>query len=82
MMHESGHILGVYSSNTPGCDDDQSRGFRQVNWWKWFFAYKSVMNYGRVVTILDYSDGSRGKNDFDDWHRIDLTLFQQTGEED
>ncbi len=76
MMHESGHILGIYHSNTPGCDDGNSHHYKMKNWWKWRFTYRSCMNYGRVITVLDYSDGSRGKNDFDDWYRVDLTLFQ------
>jgi hypothetical protein len=25
--------------------------------------------------MVDYSDGSRGLNDFDDWHDMDLTFF-------
>ena len=29
-----------------------------------------------MYKIVDYSDGSRGRNDFDDWDRIDLTAFQ------
>ena len=78
MMHESGHILGIYNSNTPGCDDRNSHHYKMKNWWKWRFTYRSCMNYGRVITVLDYSDGSRGKNDFDDWYRIDLTLFQRS----
>jgi len=27
--------------------------------------------------VVDYSDGSRGRNDHDDWGTIDLTLFQR-----
>lgn len=73
-MHECGHTLGIFNGNTPGCDDSQSGPF-QKNWLKWM-PYKSVMNYGYIYRILDYSDGSRGKNDFDDWNRLDLTYFQ------
>jgi hypothetical protein len=28
-----------------------------------------------MYTFVDYSDGTNGINDFDDWGRIDLTLF-------
>lgn len=73
-MHECGHTLRIYNGNTPGCDDSQSGPF-QKNWLKWR-PYKSVMNYGYIYRILDYSDGCRGKNDFDDWNRLDLTYFQ------
>jgi hypothetical protein len=74
-MHESGHTLGIFNGNTPGCDDQESKYPWQLNWWKWR-PYKSVMNYGYMYQIVDYSDGSRGKNDFDDWDRLDFTWFQ------
>ena len=73
-MHECGHSLGIHHGNTPGCDDGMS-GPLQVNWLKWR-PYKSVMNYGYIYRMVDYSDGSRGKNDFDDWNRLDLNYFQ------
>jgi len=78
MMHETGHTLGIYGSdsNTPGCDDPDTHFPWEINWWAWI-TYESCMNYGRVYQIVDYSDGSRGKNDFDDWNNIDLTLFQR-----
>jgi hypothetical protein len=75
-MHECGHTLGIFNGNTPGCDDHFGKYPWQANWWKWR-PYKSVMNYGYMYQIVDYSDGSRGKNDFDDWNRLDLTYFQR-----
>lgn len=75
MMHETGHVLGIYSGNTPGCDNQDTYFPWQKSWWKWR-TYMSCMNYAYVYQYVDYSDGSRGKNDFDDWARIDLTLFQ------
>lgn len=74
-MHECGHTLGIFNGNTPGCDDQEGKYPWQLNWWKWL-PYKSVMNYGYMYWMLDYSDGSRGQNDFDDWNRLDLTYFQ------
>ena len=76
IMHETGHVLGIFHGNTPGCDDQTGKFPWHLNWWKWL-PYKSCMNYGWMYTIVDYSDGSRGRNDFDDWDRIDLTAFQQ-----
>ena len=73
-MHECGHTLGIFNGNTPGCDDQLSKNPFQINYWKWI-PYKSVMNYGYIYRILDYSDGRRGKNDFDDWNRLDLSYF-------
>ncbi len=70
-MHECGHTLNI---NNPGVDDQNSKFLWQLNWWKWR-PYKSVMNYGYMFLMVDYSDGSRGLNDFDDWHDMDLTFF-------
>jgi len=75
-MHETGHTLGIFNGNTPGCDDQLGRYPWEKNWWKWG-PYKSCMNYRYTYRMVDYSDGSRGKNDFDDWNRIDLTFFQR-----
>jgi len=71
-MHETGHTFGF---NPIGGHDRDSFYPWQINWWKWR-PYKSCMNYGYMYSSVDYSDGSRGKNDFDDWDRIDLTYFQ------
>lgn len=76
IMHETGHTLGIFNSNTPGCDDQIGKKPWHLHFWKWH-NYKSVMNYGYVYRMVDYSDGSRGRNDFDDWDTIDLTLFQK-----
>ena len=70
-MHECGHTLDI---NNNGVDDRNSMYPWQLNYWKWR-PYKSVMNYGYMYLMVDYSDGSRGLNDFYDWHDIDLTFF-------
>ena len=74
-MHEIGHTLGIFHGNTPGCDDQVGKYPYQIHYWRWR-PYKSCMNYAYVYRFVDYSDGSRGKNDFNDWDRIDLTRFQ------
>jgi len=73
-MHELGHTFGF---NPIGGHDRDSAYPWQLGWWKWR-PYKSCMNYGYMYKVVDYSDGSRGKNDFDDWdkERLDLTAFQ------
>jgi hypothetical protein len=81
MMHEFGHTLGIFGSNTPGCDDQDGKYPYQLDYWRWR-NYKSVMNYryvyGGLDNKVDYSDGAHGRNDFDDWARIDLQFFQRT----
>lgn len=79
MMHETGHTLGIWGDNTPGCDDQDGKYPWEIDYWRWG-NYKSVMNYRYTYTGLDeidYSDGSHGRNDFDDWSRIDLQFFQR-----
>lgn len=71
-MHELGHTLDI---NIPGGHDTSSQAPWQIGWWKWR-PYKSCMNYGYTYFLVDYSDGSRGKNDHDDWSNLDLTYFQ------
>jgi hypothetical protein len=71
-MHELGHTLNI---RIPGGHDTDSYYPWQIGWWKWR-PYKSCMNYGYTYELVDYSDGSRGKNDHDDWHTLDLPGFQ------
>jgi hypothetical protein len=72
IMHETGHSLGI---NCPGADCHTGLWPWQVNYWR-YGPYKSVMNYRYVYSdLVDYSDGSRGKNDWNDWSTIDLTNF-------
>jgi len=72
MMHETGHSLNIQA---PGVDVGDSVYPWQINFWR-FGPYRSVMNYRYCYSgLVDYSDGSRGKNDYDDWGTIDLTLI-------
>ena len=76
LMHETGHTLGIFNGNTPGCDNHYTLTPLNFDFWK-YGGYLSVMNYRYVYSgLIDYSDGSRGKNDFNDWDTIDLTFFQ------
>jgi len=36
------------------------------------------MNYCYTYRILDYSDGSHGRNDFDDWGNLDFYFFKNS----
>jgi len=80
MLHELGHTLGVVMGRPLGCDNQLMR-FRFSIQKIIFKNYKSVMNYQYCNTILDYSDGSHGIFDSDDWSKIDLTYFQPEGAE-
>jgi hypothetical protein len=72
MMHETGHLLDV---EAPGADNHGGAWPWNVEFWR-YGSYKSVMNYRYIYSdLIDYSDGSHGKNDYDDWATIDLTYF-------
>ena len=72
IMHETGHTLNI---RAPGCDARHSVWPWQLNFWV-FANYKSCMNYRYVYRgLVDYSDGTHGINDDDDWGKIDLTFF-------
>jgi len=75
MMHEMGHNFGIRFGEPFGCDN----WFAKYPWQPlfWFIRnYKSMMNYQYTYSIFDYSDGSHGRGDFDDWDNIDLTYFE------
>ncbi len=81
ILHELGHSLGIGPWNVPGNDNisfiesrDAEREYLEKHG-----NYKSVMNYYYIYdkTIVDYSDGSNGDGDFNDYGFFDLTFFQQ-----
>jgi hypothetical protein len=75
-MHETGHTLNI---RAPGCDARHSVWPWQTNYWV-YANYKSCMNYRYVYRgLVDYSDGTHGENDYDDWGTIDLTAFNPGG---
>jgi hypothetical protein len=75
-MHELGHTLGL---TWLGGHSQGSGLLYNLLFYK-YLPYKSIMNYAYMYglykrNLVDYSDGSRGKNDFDDWSNIDYTYF-------
>jgi hypothetical protein len=75
IVHEMGHNFGIKSGNPYGCDVQLSKYPWQIGWWI-YRNYKSIMNYHYTYEILDYSNGSHGKRDYDDWSNIDLGYFE------
>ena len=75
ILHELGHTCGIYMGKPLGCDNQLMRlpwSLQRIL----FTNYKSVMNYKYAYSILDYSDGTHGYGDYDDWGNLDLTYFQ------
>ncbi len=76
VIHELGHCLGLYGFDIPGIDNTSKR-YDDPPDYPWH-DYVSVMNYDYFrQRYFDYSDGSNGENDHDDWSTIDLTNFQK-----
>jgi hypothetical protein len=74
-MHEIGHNFGIKRGNPPGCDNHLSKSPFGIGWYI-YRNYKSLMNYRYTYSILDYSDGSHGRRDFNDWAAINLSYFE------
>ena len=81
VMHELGHTLGVANWNVGGCDNIKfaEGAAAEKEFLDEWGDYKSVMSYYYIwdKTIIDYSDGSHGPNDVNDWELFDLTHFQK-----
>jgi hypothetical protein len=80
-MHELGHSLGI-APWTWGGNDNMTFGLgkaeKQAFIDKWG-NYVSVMNYYYIFdkTLMDYSNGSHGTGDQNDWKAFDLTAFKR-----
>jgi hypothetical protein len=84
VMHELGHSLGLMPFIFEGCDNlsfAKNRVYKEKFLKEWG-NYRSVMNYYYIYKskfdkdLLDFSDGSHGYNDQNDWARIYLPYFQ------
>ena len=76
VMHEMGHTLGIGYLHCGGVDNISREAF--VEW----YDYQSCMNYfWYAQRLFDYSDGSHGEKDVDDWALIDVGGFQRTAAE-
>ena len=80
IFHELGHTMGVYMGYPPGCDNQFSNSPFQIGWWR-YKNYKSSMNYHYTYKMIDYSDGTNGRNDFNDWGNMELTHFEYSDKE-
>ena len=77
IMHELGHNLGLFEDDFGGIDNESCNAPWLPGYWK-YANYKSCLNYRYSFELIDYSDGSHGENDFDDWGKIDLSFFKDS----
>ena len=85
ILHELGHSLGLvpitfYGNDIiPGDNVRWPESLTQEEYDQYVDNYYSIMNYyyiNRDRQLFDYSDGSGGEYDFDDWGNIYLPSFQ------
>lgn len=75
IVHEMGHNFGIRFGEPFGCDNRLTMYPWKIGWYIWR-NYRSIMNYRYTYSILDFSDGSHGKRDSNDWGTIDLSYFE------
>ncbi|UCD14002.1 MAG: right-handed parallel beta-helix repeat-containing protein [Thermoplasmatales archaeon] len=76
-IHELGHTLGLTVDDYRGIDNMITTVPFTIQWWK-YGNYRSCMNYRHTYVIINFSDGSHGKGDFDDWSNLDFGFFKNT----
>ncbi len=76
-IHELGHTFGLFADDYGGNDNRIATMLFTYQMWK-YRNYKSCMNYLYTYNIIDFSDGSNGQEDFDDWSNLDFSFFKDT----
>lgn len=77
LMHELGHTLGLFENTFGGIDNESCNAPWLKGYWI-YRNYKSCMNYRYAFSTVDYSDGSHGRNDFNDWGALNLKFFKNS----
>jgi len=76
MIHEFGHTLGLNVDDHGG--NDNIVATKALIFWLKYRNYKSCMNYWYTYRVIDFSEGSSGNGDFDDWNNFDFSFFKDT----
>jgi hypothetical protein len=77
VIHELGHTCSFSRNRTCQGVDNSSGRWGDPPDYPWH-DYVSVMNYDYFgMRYFDFSDGTNGKNDYDDWGKIDIAFFQR-----
>ena len=76
-IHELGHTLSLTVDDHGGNDNAIALQPFTLQWWK-YRNYKSCMNYRYTYQIIDFSDGTHGRGDFNDWDHLDFSFFKKT----
>ena len=76
-MHEVGHTCGLIATKFKGIDNKATIKPYYKEFWI-YLSYKSILNYLYTYSFMDYSDGSHGRGDFNDWGNLDFSFFKNT----
>jgi hypothetical protein len=76
-MHETGHTFGLIVTKFNGIDNHMSMKPIYKEFW-FYITYRSLLNYVYTFAMMDFSDGSHGRGDFNDWSNIDFSFFKNT----
>ena len=76
-MHEVGHTFGLIVTKFNGIDNHNTMKPIYKEFWI-YSQYKSILNYLYTFSMMDFSDGSHGRGDFNDWGNLDFSFFKNT----
>lgn len=76
-MHETGHTFGLIVTKYNGIDNHNTIKPYYKEFWE-YRQYKSLLNYFYTYLMMDFSDGSHGRGDYDDWGNLDFSFFKNT----
>ncbi|MBN1280323.1 MAG: right-handed parallel beta-helix repeat-containing protein [Candidatus Thermoplasmatota archaeon] len=76
-MHELGHTLGLLATTFKGIDNSNSMKPIYKEFWL-HLNYRSILNYLYTWMFMDFSDGTHGLGDYDDWGNLDFSYFKNT----
>jgi parallel beta-helix repeat protein len=76
-MHEVGHTFGLIVTKYNGIDNHITMKPTYKEFWT-YSRYKSMLNYLYTFSWMDFSDGSHGPGDYNDWGNLDFSFFKNT----
>jgi parallel beta-helix repeat protein len=76
-MHETGHTFGLIVTKFNGIDNHMTMKPIYKEFW-FYITYRSLLNYVYTFAMMDFSDGSHGRGDFNDWGNLDFSFFKNT----
>ncbi|HUT00330.1 MAG TPA: right-handed parallel beta-helix repeat-containing protein [Candidatus Thermoplasmatota archaeon] len=76
-MHETGHTFGLVVTKYKGIDNRMTINPVYKEFWI-YLPYKSILSYLYTYSFMDFSDGSHGPQDYNDWGNLDFSFFKNT----